>query len=350
MATSSTINPSTSTSPSPCPTEPEASSTINPSTSTSPSPGPTEASSTTNPSTSTSPSPAPTEASSSSSCSSTFHSYLLKQNFGQLLRSAMAFGVSEVGVVGAKRIADLSLFGNQGTTGHCNFRFFDSLADAQRYYHKPSAEGGPGADICGIEISNESRAILEVVEEDASRREDGGADQSDGPKASAGANQSDGAATSSTRDLDSFNLLTCRTPFRKSTCFMLGNEGAGMSVQQLRICDFLVHIPQYSAATASLNVAVAGSIVLHHFALFARFQPHTICGEKFEVAAPRSKVERFQNPNENEREEIERKRLARKKQTEQDCGEEVGEEEFDLDVANEDMNEQARTLCRKGGA
>ncbi len=32
------------------------------------------------------------------------------------------------------------------------------------------------------------------------------------------------------------------------------------------ICDFFVYIPQYGAGTGSLNVTVAASIVLHHFA------------------------------------------------------------------------------------
>jgi len=32
------------------------------------------------------------------------------------------------------------------------------------------------------------------------------------------------------------------------------------------ICDHFVYIPQYTEKTASLNVAVAGSIIFHHFA------------------------------------------------------------------------------------
>ena len=31
------------------------------------------------------------------------------------------------------------------------------------------------------------------------------------------------------------------------------------------MCDFFVYIPQYGGGTASLNVTVAASIVLHHF-------------------------------------------------------------------------------------
>lgn len=53
------------------------------------------------------------------------------------------------------------------------------------------------------------------------------------------------------------------------TAFMLGNEGHGMTDRQMALCDRFVYISQYGAGTASLNVAVAASIVLHQFALWA---------------------------------------------------------------------------------
>merc|ERR1712166_170259 len=78
-----------------------------------------------------------------------FNSYLLlfnvgkKANFGQLLRSAMAFGVARVGIVGAKKISELSLFGNQGTSNHANIKLFDSLEDALQHFKIKK-----NADIC----------------------------------------------------------------------------------------------------------------------------------------------------------------------------------------------------------
>jgi len=39
-----------------------------------------------------------------------------------------------------------------------------------------------------------------------------------------------------------------------------------MTEQQKAICDHFVYIPQYTNKTASLNIAVAGSIIFHHFA------------------------------------------------------------------------------------
>jgi hypothetical protein len=48
-------------------------------------------------------------------------------------------------------------------------------------------------------------------------------------------------------------------------------QGQGLNERQLALCDSFVYIPQYGPGTASLNVAVAASIVLHHFALFAGY-------------------------------------------------------------------------------
>ena len=50
-------------------------------------------------------------------------------------------------------------------------------------------------------------------------------------------------------------------PFQGDTLFLLGNEGAGLNNNQIAICDHFVYIPQYTDKTASLNVAIAGSIV-----------------------------------------------------------------------------------------
>lgn len=38
------------------------------------------------------------------------------------------------------------------------------------------------------------------------------------------------------------------------------------------MCDDFVYIPQYGKGTASLNVTVAGSIIMHHFALWANYK------------------------------------------------------------------------------
>lgn len=56
------------------------------------------------------------------------------------------------------------------------------------------------------------------------------------------------------------------SPFAKSTAFILGNEGTGLSISEKEICDYFVYIPQYRSNTESLNVSVAAGIILSHYA------------------------------------------------------------------------------------
>ena len=84
-----------------------------------------------------------------------------------------------------------------------------------------------------------------------------------------------------------------------------------MNQPQKDACDEFVYIPQYSGATASLNVAIAGSIVFHHFALWADYNEHGRTGEKFDVVQPRGKLEAWLNPTEEEKRELDLKRKAR---------------------------------------
>ncbi|GBG79361.1 hypothetical protein CBR_g29509 [Chara braunii] len=57
-----------------------------------------------------------------------------------------------------------------------------------------------------------------------------------------------------------------------------------LSRKQIEVCDFFVYIPQYGAGTASLNVTVAASIVLQHFAVWAGLKERERQGQKFLVA------------------------------------------------------------------
>lgn len=60
-------------------------------------------------------------------------------------------------------------------------------------------------------------------------------------------------------------------------------QGTGLSEIQQAVCDRFVYIPQYGPGTASLNVTVAASIVLHRFAVWAGFCERNRCGAKFVV-------------------------------------------------------------------
>jgi tRNA G18 (ribose-2'-O)-methylase SpoU len=56
----------------------------------------------------------------------------------------------------------------------------------------------------------------------------------------------------------------------QDTALIMGNEGQGLSLAQMRDCDGLVRIPQYGGGTASLNVYVAASIVLQDYHAWLR--------------------------------------------------------------------------------
>ncbi|KAK3025273.1 hypothetical protein RJ639_044075 [Escallonia herrerae] len=164
--------------------------------------------------------------------SSGFESYVVvhniakRHNVGTLARSATAFGVSELILVGRR---DFNSFGGHGSTSHLRLRHFHSLSLARLFLKEKDC------DICGVEITDDAVAV----------------------------NQH---------------------PFKKSTAFLLGNEGTGLSAKECEICDFFVYIPQYGGGTASLNVTVAASIILHHFGVWAGFSERTRDGKKFTVA------------------------------------------------------------------
>ena len=68
-----------------------------------------------------------------------------KSNLGNLIRTANAFGVSEVIVVGKRSYHE---FGAFGTSGETRKRHFFSLDDGRGYLKER------GCTICGIEIHN----------------------------------------------------------------------------------------------------------------------------------------------------------------------------------------------------
>lgn len=144
-----------------------------------------------------------------------------KVNFGNLIRTANAFGTTPI-AVGKK---DFSRCGATGGTRLTKVHHFYSFWDAMRFVRSK------GCEVIGIEINPDSQPIA-------------------------------------------------MQPFSKSTAFMLGNEGDGLSAKQIAACDKLVYIPQFGNAV-SLNVNVAAGIVLHHFATWAKFPAMEISHDKF---------------------------------------------------------------------
>ncbi|RRT76911.1 hypothetical protein B296_00000907 [Ensete ventricosum] len=69
------------------------------------------------------------------------HNVAKRHNVGTMARSATAFGVSEIVLVGRR---DFNAFGSHGSTSHLGFRHFHSLSQARHYLkalsHKPSSQ------------------------------------------------------------------------------------------------------------------------------------------------------------------------------------------------------------------
>jgi len=152
------------------------------------------------------------------------HNVSKKRNFGEILRTAAAMGVTEVAVVGANK---LSSHGAQGCAAHLRFSHFNRLDEAIAYLRDVC-----GATITGIEITPDAKPVH-------------------------------------------------THPFKGTHAFMVGNEGQGLTPPQVAVCDDFVYIPQHTAATASLNVNAACAVVLHHYATWAAFAEAPREGAKF---------------------------------------------------------------------
>ena len=166
--------------------------------------------------------------------SSQFDLYLLifniskLKNAGTLIRSAAAFNCKEVFLIDSKKKTSKAMvfFGSHGTEQTTNYRIFKSIQSVREYCTKQHIF------ICGVEIMPSSKPVQ------------------------------------------------CH-PFMGSTLIVMGNEGTGLNVNQKEICDQFIYIPQYSTKTACLNVAVAGSIIMEHFAEWAKYAEMVQVGEKF---------------------------------------------------------------------
>lgn len=145
------------------------------------------------------------------------HHILKKLNIGLIMRSAVAFNVEELILVGPYKYRT---FGAQGTERFMSVRSYSKLKEAVTYLKDQ------GITICGIEIMPEAQPITDH-------------------------------------------------PFRGSTCFMAGNEGEGLTPAMKAVCDHFVYIPQYGNGTASLNVSTATAIVLHHYSWWAGYTEQT---------------------------------------------------------------------------
>lgn len=145
-----------------------------------------------------------------------------RRNIGRLIRTADAFGVSDIVIIGRRQFSTHGHFGTDDPRRRQHFfRLADGVAELR----------ARGYRILGVEIADNAVPVDHV-------------------------------------------------PFSGSTAFMFGNEGTGIDPAHRIHCDGFVYVRQYGCG-ASLNVNVAAGIVLHQFALWAGFQERSRHGEKF---------------------------------------------------------------------
>jgi len=188
-----------------------------------------------------------------------------RNNFGALIRTATAFGVEKVLVVGESK--QLKTFGNQGTVQYVDFQEFKCLKTLKDWCEHEEI------DVLGVEIVDQATNIVDFSED-------------------------------------------IKVSPRRGIALMLGNEGIGMSDKQKEICDEFVYISQFGRSTASLNVATAGGIIMHHLAECRVDRIETSrTNEKYDVDPRPSKKERFMNV-----ERMEKVRAKRQREREDKAG------------------------------
>lgn len=155
-----------------------------------------------------------------------------RHNVGSLMRSCVAFGVKKLIVCGTGRAW---MHGARGTDRYMEVESYPRIRDAV------ASLKARGVAICGIEITPDAAPVE-------------------------------------------------THPFRGPTAFLAGAEGAGLHEAHKALCDHFVYIKQCGVGgTASLNVAIASSIVLHHFSVWAGYPelPRDSGGlDKFAMTAP----------------------------------------------------------------
>jgi len=156
------------------------------------------------------------------------HNIAKKHNVGTIARCATAFGAREVVLIGSKQY---NAFGSHGADAHVAFSHYDTLVAARSGLRDEKGV----TKILGVEIVA-------------------------------------GAAPIETH------------PFDGPTAFLCGNEGDGLTDAQKAICDGFVYVRQHGPGTASLNVAVAASLAMHHFSIWAKYPERERRGEKYIVA------------------------------------------------------------------
>lgn len=179
-------------------------------------------------------------------------------NVGMILRSATAFGVFRVIVVGKKR--KMRKHGSFGAARHLDIQFVQSLADAVMICTNQNCE------IIGVEIVPDALDVRTHPFGNRYRNRKG----STPPSSSASSSSSSLSSSSSSSASASAAVVGADTDVdddvdMKEECgaaFILGNEGQGLSDREKNICNRFIFIPQHGGGAACLNVAVSAAIIM----------------------------------------------------------------------------------------
>mmetsp|Transcript_68381 Transcript_68381/g.142950 ORF Transcript_68381/g.142950 Transcript_68381/m.142950 type:complete len:262 (+) Transcript_68381:163-948(+) len=136
-----------------------------------------------------------------------------KNNLGLILRSAAAFGVRRIVLVGREGFKSFCKKSGQGAVPIQHAATLPEAISFLRGLHSD-------IKICGVEILPEAASLHQM-------------------------------------------------PFSGATAFMVGNERGGLTREQIQACDTFVYIPQFGGGVGSLNVACACSVVLYQFTVWA---------------------------------------------------------------------------------
>ena len=160
-------------------------------------------------------------------------------NIRSLLLTAAAFGCHTVFVAGQRKF-DFNPNGKDYPNALRNYSLkiiqFDKLQDCIQSIQSQQKNNERKIRIIGVEIDESS---IDVENDNDAFMDN---------------NTTNNTGTTTTTDV----------------AFMMGNEGQGMNAKQMSFCDGFVRISQYGGGTASLNVNVAASIVLHRFQIWSR--------------------------------------------------------------------------------
>lgn len=138
-----------------------------------------------------------------------------RNNLGAILRSAAAFGVRLVMLVGRRGFKSFCKKSGQGVVPIESSPTVGGAVEALRARHPDGS-----LRVCGVEILSEAQSLHDM-------------------------------------------------PFSGPTVFMVGNERGGLTKEQLDLCDHFAFIPQFGGGVGSLNVACACTVVLYQFTVWA---------------------------------------------------------------------------------